>query len=468
VLSDPFLKMKYTKGKCNIPSGRFERMYKNELNGHTLRKTLTLIIFLDGAKRNNVLPSSIRLFRKNGVIKSSKEFLHILCRDYIHGIGNLNKHLHQLGVSVSFEQSPLEELDFFVTNLATDLRDGVRLGKLAEALGNSSGVIEQMRIPAISRLQKVFNVGVALSALSDLGVPNVDQIHPNYIVDGHRPQVLKILWSITSSLELNNQLDKEKLREEIYNIRRSHNTLDGPVEFSSLCGDIESCQDICDLLLVWCDTVCSFYNLNVTNFSSSFADGRAVCFLIHYYHPGILNFSDILQTHLSLQNDVALLDDGKREQLFRNERNNCSLACQKIIEIGGIPNMLPISDTSNSPDERTIILCVGYLCKRLLESSKESSAISVIQNAVRLYLNRSKMGLKRNAVNVIERAWIAYRSLYFKRQRELYTKPVRIIEAFFIARRSVFERNSRQRFCAIQLQVSRTNLWKDVNFAHHV
>lgn len=455
VLSDPWLKMKYTKGKCNIPSGRFERMYKNDLNAHTLRKTLTLIIFLDGAKRNNVLPSSIRLFRKNGAVKSSKDFLHILCRDYIHGIGNLNKHLLQLEVSVSFEQSPLEELDFFVTNLATDLRDGVRLGKLAEVLGDSTGVIEQMRIPAISRLQKVFNVGVALSALSDLGVPNVDQVHPNYIVDGHRPQVLKVLWSITSSFQLNNLLDKEKLKEEIYAIRRSKKVSEGPLQFSSLCGDIESCQDICDLLLVWCDAVCSSYNLNIKNFTESFADGRAVCLLIHYYHPTILKFSDILPTHVSLEKVAAALDDATRERLFRNEQSNSLLASQKMTEIGGIPtNMLPISDTSNTPEERTMIICVSYLCARLLESSLESNAILVIQNAIRLYLNRSKLNQRRHAVHVIEAAWLTYRSVYFKRQRALYIKSVRKIEAFFMSKRTIFERISRQRFCATQLQVS--------------
>jgi len=452
LLSDPVLKMKYTKGKCNVPSGRFERMYKDDLNGHTLRKTLTLITFLDGAKRHNVLPSSIRLFRKNAIIKATKDFLHILCRDYIHGIGNLNKHLQQLGVSVSFEQSPLDELDFFVANLATDLRDGIRLGKLAEVLGDSTGVIEQMRIPAISRLQKVFNVDVALSALSSLGVPNVDRIHPNYIVDGHRPKVLKMLWSITSSFQINNLLDKEKLRDEIYAINRSNMAPEGPVQFSRHCGDIESCNDICDLLLVWCDAVCSSYNLNINNFSASFADGRAVCFLIHYYHPAILKFTDILPTHFSSRINIVALDDAGREKLFRNERKNCSLASQKMMEIGGIPNMLPITDTSHVPDERIMIICVGYLCARLLESSKESSAILVIQNAVRLYLNRSRMSQMWHAVNVIERAWIAYRSIYYKRQRALYLKPVKVIEAFLIAKRPNFQAISRQRFCVTQMQ----------------
>jgi abnormal spindle-like microcephaly-associated protein len=379
-----------------------------------------------------------------------------LCRDYIHGIGNLDRHLRQLGINVSFEQSPLEELDFFVTNLATDLRDGVRLGKLAEILGNQTGIIAQMRIPAISRLQKVFNVGVALSALSDLGVSEAGKIHPNYIVDGHRPQVLKILWSITSSFNLSNVLDNRKLKEEIYTIQRSKRKLNGPIQFSAICGDIDSCEDICDLLLVWCDAICSSYNLEVTNFSASFADGRAVCFLISFYLPCMLHLDDILPTHSSSKNYVTSHQGGNTEDLLQNERMNCSLARQKMIEIGGIPNILPISDTSNIPDERTMIITVGYLCSRLLETSKEMNAVLVIQTAVRLYLGRSKMRQLRYSVNVIEKAWIAYRNQYFKQQKLVRLKPLRVIESFLVAKRPIFQKSSRQRFASIYLQVSTT------------
>ena len=48
-------------------------------------------------------------------------------REFLQGEGDVVKHLSSLGYSLSFEQSALDEFDFTVANLATDLRDGVRL-----------------------------------------------------------------------------------------------------------------------------------------------------------------------------------------------------------------------------------------------------------------------------------------------------------------------------------------------------
>lgn len=391
VLADPSLKMKYTGGKCNVPSGRFERRYKKELNGHILKKVLLLVVFLDGAKLNQAIGSSVRLFNKNGLIKSSKAFLHILCRDYIHGIGNLTKHLAQVGVSVSFEQNPLDELEFSVSNLAIDLRDGVRLGKLAEILGKTDDVLDQMRLPAISRLQKVHNVGLALSALAKLDIPTVSEIHPNYIVDGHRPQVLKMLWSIMTSFKLCTLLDLQKVKNEIYSFHRCNKYRKEPIQFSPVCGDIERCNDICSLLLILCQAICSQYGCEVVNFSTSFADGKATLLLIHQYHPNIVRIRDILPTSSDLRRG-SMNDPDCIRLAVNNERSNCLFASEKMLEIGGIPNMFPISDSYNVPDERAIIICIAYLFARLFESAIEFNAANVIQRSFREYRKRKHSG----------------------------------------------------------------------------
>lgn len=51
----------------------------------------------------------------------------MLNRDYLKGEGNVVKHLSYYGYAVSHQQKPLDEYDFHVESLATDLRDGVRL-----------------------------------------------------------------------------------------------------------------------------------------------------------------------------------------------------------------------------------------------------------------------------------------------------------------------------------------------------
>ena len=48
-------------------------------------------------------------------------------RDFLSGEGDLVKHLAYMGYKVSHTQTPLEEVDYAVTNLATDLRDGIRI-----------------------------------------------------------------------------------------------------------------------------------------------------------------------------------------------------------------------------------------------------------------------------------------------------------------------------------------------------
>lgn len=58
------------------------------------------------------------------------EFLH----NRLVGEGVILKHLQHLGYRLAYTQSPLMEYPFAVTNLAVDLRDGLRLIKVAEAL----------------------------------------------------------------------------------------------------------------------------------------------------------------------------------------------------------------------------------------------------------------------------------------------------------------------------------------------
>ena len=48
-------------------------------------------------------------------------------RDYFSGEGDITKHLSYLGYKVDHVQKAIDEFDFAVTNLAVDLKDGVRL-----------------------------------------------------------------------------------------------------------------------------------------------------------------------------------------------------------------------------------------------------------------------------------------------------------------------------------------------------
>jgi len=460
VLSDPDIKMKYTRGKCMVPSGKFEIMYKNEINKHALKIILLLIIFLDNAKIRNVIKSSPRLFNRSGIVKSSKSFLEILCKDYIYGIGDIIKHFGNIGISVSYEQKYIDEVEFPISNLAVDLRDGVRLAKLAEILSgdNESSILQKLRLPAISRLQKLYNTRVALSAFSHLSIPNMDFIEPIHIVDGHRPQVLQFLWSIVSHFKLSTLVDPDELKREIIAVHcankhrfqheKTSNDLHKSLDTKKIDRDPKGSDEIADLLLQWCQAVCSCFDVEVNDFSSSFADGKVICFLVHYYHPGILQRNEILPTAVDMMNNVKYNETKTRdphylqkyETALENERKNSALANMRMREIGDIPHLLHASDSRTIPDERCTIISVAYLCSRLLESSNEILSAIVIQRAIRKYFSTQlerKLRLKQEEeCSVIIQKWLRRHFviksfLHMKKQHE----AVLNIQAFFRASR---------------------------------
>jgi abnormal spindle-like microcephaly-associated protein len=61
------------------------------------------------------------------LLQSSRDLLLTFSRDYLRGEGDLTRHISYLGYTVCHVQSWLDEYDYAVTNLATDLRDGLKL-----------------------------------------------------------------------------------------------------------------------------------------------------------------------------------------------------------------------------------------------------------------------------------------------------------------------------------------------------
>jgi len=57
----------------------------------------------------------------------SKDLLVAFSREFLAGEGSILKHLAYFGYEVLHKQTLLDEFDFAVTNVAVDLRDGVRL-----------------------------------------------------------------------------------------------------------------------------------------------------------------------------------------------------------------------------------------------------------------------------------------------------------------------------------------------------
>ncbi|KAF1333126.1 Abnormal spindle-like microcephaly-associated protein, partial [Globisporangium splendens] len=387
-------------------------------------------------------------------IKSSQRMVAEFCRLFLSSEGRIDKHLKQLGYVLTHQQTPLDEIDVEIKNLAVDLRDGVRLAKLMEALTSSTQSNEAatkplssyLRVPALSRLQKVHNVEICLHYLEEKCGQDVLEsiksatnvtVHLNKkvtgssgfaslqnqvdeklvekiakeIVDGHREKTLALCWKLISCFQLQSLVDVDAVRDEIDYIQnrmsfRAAEFLEREQKNSPLEGlTAEATEDqVYGLLLEWCRVVCANYFLEVKDFTSSFADGKVLCYLLHYYHPMLLSKTDILPTTSDLAGNEQV---NNVEELLSNEKQNFTIVNERVKQLGEIPVLVPQHyHSQNPPEEKMVVTFVCYLQSRLMDSSKEIHAASRLK---RWWLSpwiRTQMRIKKNrSARIIQRFW---------------------------------------------------------------
>ncbi|KAK3591436.1 hypothetical protein CHS0354_033435 [Potamilus streckersoni] len=394
--------------------------YSKALAQHLLKKFLMLVYFLDQSKQARLIDHNPCLFCKDSEFKSSKDLLITFSRDYLSGEGDITRHLGYLGCTITYTQTHLDEFDFAVVKLATDLRDGIRLTRILEFLTGTHELRTKLRVPAISRLQKVHNMEVVFKTLTQQGVDPGPNVLARDIVDGHREKTLKLLWAIILNYQVDVLLNEEQLTEEVILLEKSLKVqnqlqllqnLGKKNQFRRESGEPElhTKSPRLNLLLRWCRAVCAFYKMKIENFTVSFSDGRALCYLVHHYHPALLPIEAIkLQTSITYLEEMeekgqtnleqsfndssssGIFADVENpevfEQLLDNEKENFKILYEKVKELGGIPLMLRSADMSNTiPDEKVVVTYLLYLCARLLDIRHESRAARVIQMAWRKY-----------------------------------------------------------------------------------
>ncbi|XP_024873817.1 protein abnormal spindle-like, partial [Temnothorax curvispinosus] len=189
--SDPRL-MKMPGYHKTDPSQKFI----TQLNQFILRKFLFLVYFLDYAKQHKLIGHDPCLFHKRAQYKESRQILLSFSRKLLSGIGDVTGLLRGHDYVLTYRQTYIEEYDYAVVNIRHDLRDGVRLCRAMELITGARGLTQRCRVPAISRLQKVHNVDLALSALRQAGYVLEGNIDAKSIADGHCEKTLSFLWQI--------------------------------------------------------------------------------------------------------------------------------------------------------------------------------------------------------------------------------------------------------------------------------
>ncbi|XP_010356754.2 abnormal spindle-like microcephaly-associated protein isoform X2 [Rhinopithecus roxellana] len=439
--------------------------HEGALSKFTLKKLLLLVCFLDYAKISKLIDHDPCLFCKDAEFKASKEILLAFSRDFLSGEGDLSRHLGLLGLPVNHVQTPFDEFDFAITNLAVDLQCGVRLVRTMELLTQNWSLSKKLRIPAISRLQKMHNVDIVLQVLKSRGIELSDE-HGNTIlskdiVDRHREKTLRLLWKIAFAFQVDISLNLDQLKEEIAFLKHtksikktisllschSDDALINKKKGKRDSGSFEQYSENIKLLMDWVNAVCAFYNKKVENFTVSFSDGRVLCYLIHHYHPCYVPFDAICQRttqtvectqtgsvvlNSSSESDDSSLDMSLKafdhentselyKELLENEKKNFHLVRSAVRDLGGIPAMINHSDMSNTiPDEKVVITYLSFLCARLLDLRKEIRAARLIQTTWRKY--KLKTDLKRHqerdkAARIIQSAVINFLAKQRMRKR---------------------------------------------------
>ncbi|KAJ1520106.1 hypothetical protein ONE63_004327 [Megalurothrips usitatus] len=169
--------------------------YQTELKKFTLKKFLFLVFFLDVAKRRAIIGHDPCLFVRSAKYKESREIVVAFARDLLAGVGDINRYLAALDCRLAHKQTYLDEFEYAVKSLL-DLRDGIRLVRVMEIILEDGQLHKGLRVPAISRLQKVHNVDIAMNALAAAGFVVCGGIVSKDIVEGHREKTLSFLWQI--------------------------------------------------------------------------------------------------------------------------------------------------------------------------------------------------------------------------------------------------------------------------------
>lgn len=194
-----------------------------------------------------------------------------------------------------------------LTNLTTELADGVKLIQLLEIIGGES--LGRYYASPRLRVQKAENVNTALEFIKHRGI-TVYNIGAEDIIDGNLKLVLGLLWVLILRFTISD------INEEGLSAKEG--------------------------LLLWCQRKTAGYEgVDICDFSNSWSDGLAFCALLDRHRPDLIDFYslDPLQ-----------------------HRKNMETAFQIASEQIGVPQLLDVEDICDvsKPDERSVMTYVAY------------------------------------------------------------------------------------------------------------
>ncbi|KAF2155346.1 hypothetical protein K461DRAFT_276560 [Myriangium duriaei CBS 260.36] len=368
----------------------------------TVVRSLLIISLLDQSHAQDVLSGC--LFLEGSRHKSSETMLRAIAALVLPSVGDITRTLGYLGYGLSYVQSALQEYSYKVTNLATDLRDGVLLARLLEVLmynqiSNATQTItlnlpsgdslesmlsskirplsQHLKYPSPTRAQQLYNVQISLSALetgNGLTQTAVSTIQAADIVDGHRERTLSFLWAIISRWGLHTLIPVASLRAEIkrhmFHLSYEQLTSAEIADFLSSDNDddLASPDQLASLLKSWAAVICAHHQVTINNFTTSFATPDALAAIVDTYAACVpaQSGSAISAHKTSLQAKLKSL--------------GCSTAFVQLF-----------ANESHIPTKATTLCLLAFLASRLIPLTRRLRAAETLQRVWRSRLARFEM-----------------------------------------------------------------------------
>ena len=379
----------------------FAQGYEEALSRNVLKRVLLLVFILDRAAMSGVPPSTPLLMRPHAALKRSEDVLRAALQGSMYGEGDIIRNLSQCSYKLRYRQNPIREYDFQCTNLAVDLRDGVRLCRLMEVLNADvlfmsyddknkewkRSLLSEVHFPCASRSHRIHNVEVALRAIKDqqVGLPGTwSRIKAEDIVDGHLEHTMGLLWALmmhysAPGLLLPKSLDAEitRLGGKVPDVKRIER-LSAARRGNSV---VEAPQCAMEArLFAWARAACATQSVELNNLGSAFTDGRALCAVIRAYAPMMIQKRRIGNAPLKLGDANA--DVAKQARCIA--RDNFAAVSKALQALGGVPS--PTFDIRHShsadcesPDPRAVSGYLLFLSARLLLLRQQEVACIRIQ-----------------------------------------------------------------------------------------
>ncbi|KAH9748073.1 Binding / calmodulin binding protein [Citrus sinensis] len=348
--------------------GLYRPGYYEALGSVILKRVLLLVLILDRAKSQSLLPlkygidgvdgGSPLLFSVQSNVKSSRQVIvDFLSSEVMHGEGNLFAHLMIVGYKVSYQQCLLLEYDFRVTNLFVDLQDGVRLGRIVQLLLQDSSILTKIVVPSDTHRKNLVNCSIALQYLRQAGVKLYDEdgtaITEDDVANGDKELILSLLWNMFVHLQLPLMINKKHLTEEICKIRGTN--MDNLNIFDSA---------LLDLLLNWIQVICEKYDFRINNFSS-LTDGKAIWCLLDFYFRkepcGSCTSKNLLET----KGEESVVSTTDYTDAFHN-----FILSQKLTTLlGNFPEVLQMSDIlehNGACSDKSVVILLVFLSSQLI------------------------------------------------------------------------------------------------------